>query len=172
MKHLFFTKIFPAALTASLLAVGFFASDQTNPWFWITTGFLSLLHGGIFIWLRLKKIPNLKITDEEIFVNGLRISRRDIAAWRCFRSTKDGERGRYFEVQLNKAHPSRFEWKLAKLFESAPSARRSNDGIPLAKEPRIIASLTPRDLSKDEIEVAMNHCTTHPEMQAFPFTCS
>ena len=118
---------------------------------------LYALNGLVFIWIRLRKTSNLKITDYAVFVCGLKVDRCDIQAWRVFRTTSSGERGRYIEIQLKRIPTSLFGWKLAKLFEQVPASRRGERGGLLAKEPRIIAALSSWDLTKDEISNALDN---------------
>ena len=157
MNKFLLIRVFLTALTASSIALLFFATEKTGPWIWTIFGVIFVLDGIIAIWIKLRKAPNLKITEDAIFVCGLRMDRRDIQAWRVFRSTSNGERGRYIEIQLRRVPPSLFGWKLAKLFEQVPTSRRCDRGVPLAREPRIIASLSSWDLTKDEISNALDN---------------
>jgi hypothetical protein len=157
MNQILLSKVFPTTLTASGIVLLFYASEAAGPWFWIIFGVLSALDGIFFIWMKLRKAPNLKIMDDAVLVCGLRIDRHDIQAWRIFRSAGNGERGRYIEIQLKRIPPSPFGWKLAKLFEQVPTSRRFDRGGRLAREPRIIASLNSWDLTNDEISNALDN---------------
>ena len=167
MNQILLTKVIQPSLTASAVIFPMLFSFEGGLWFWITAGVLFALNGLLFIWIRLRKSPNLKITEDAVFVSGLKIGRRDIQAWRVFRTASSGDRGRYIEIQLKRLPPSPFGWKLAKLFEQMPASRRGERDGPLAREPRIIASLSSWDLTKDEISNAMDrseqdvHGNTH-----------
>jgi hypothetical protein len=162
MNQILLTKVFPTVLTASTIIILVLLPVEGGLGLWITKGVLFALNGLIFIWMRLRKVPNLKITEDTVFVCGLRIGRRDIKAWRVFRTATSGERGRYIEIQLKKIPESPFGWKLAKLFEQVPASRRGDRGGALAREPRIIASLSSWDLTKDEISNAMDRSESGP----------
>lgn len=159
MNQILLTKVIPPALTASAVILPLLLPYEGGGglWLWITAGVLFALNGLLFIWMRLRKAPNLKITEDAIFVSGLKIGRRDIQAWRVFRTASSGERGRYIEIQLKGVPPSPFGWKLAKLFEQVPASRRGERSGALAREPRIIASLSSWDLTKDEISNALEN---------------
>lgn len=157
MNQIMLTRVFPAVLTASVIVLLSFAPEEARPWYWIVVGVLFALDGMIFIWIKLRKAPNLKITEDAVYVRGFRMDRNDIQAWRVFRSTGNDDRGRYIEIQLKKVPPASFGWKLAKLFEQVPSPRRGLRGGGVAREPRIIASLSSWDLTKDEIHNALDN---------------
>ena len=157
MNRILLTKVFPIVLTASSIFFLFLLPYGGGLWLWITAGMLYALNGLIFIWIQLRKTPNLKITGDAVFVCGLKIDRRDVQAWRVFRTASGGERGRYIEIQLKRIPPSPFGWKLAKLFEQVPPFRRGDRGGALAREPRIIAALSSWDLTKDEISNALDN---------------
>jgi hypothetical protein len=157
MNHILLTKVLPRALTASAIMLLFLLPDEGGRWFWITTGVLFALDGLIFIWMQVRKAPNLRITEDVVLICGLKIDRRDIQDWRVFRTASNGERGRYIEIKLKKIPPSPFGWKLAKLFEQVPTSKRSVRGEALAREPRIIASLSSWDLTRDDISKALEN---------------
>ena len=156
MNQILLTKVFPRALTASTIILIILLPREGVRWLWITAVILLSLDGLIFVWMRFRKAPNLKITEDAVFVCGLKIDRRDIQTWRVFRTKSNDERGRYIEIQLKRVPPSSFGWKLAKLFEQVPTSRHHVREGELAKEPRIIASLSSWDLTKDEICNALN----------------
>ena len=156
MNQILLTKVFPRALTASTIILIILLPREGVRWLWITAVILLALDGLIFVWMRFRKAPNLKITEDAVFVCGLKIDRRDIQTWRVFRTKSNDERGRYIEIQLKRVPPSSFGWKLAKLFEQVPTSRHHVREGELAKEPRIIASLSRWDLTKDEICNALN----------------
>lgn len=169
MNPILLTKIFPAALTVVLLVLLFFPPEETGPRFWIIVVVLFAVDGMIFTWQRFRKTPNLKITEDAVFVCGLKIDRRDIQGWRVFRTIKSGERGRFIEIQLKRIPPSPFGWKLAKLFEQVSAPRKGERGRVLAQEPRIIAALSSWDLTKDEISNALDKLenkTEHPTVDS------
>lgn len=153
MNQNLLTRIFTTALTAIMLGILFFAPEDAGPWFRIIVGAMFVLDGVISIWMKFRKAANLKITEGAVFVCGLRVDRRDIQAWRAFRVTSNGERGRYIEIQLKRVPPCPFRWRLAKLYEP----KRFDRSIQLATEPRIIASLNSWDLTKEEIAKAMDN---------------
>ena len=148
------TKVFPTALTVSLIAALYLWPEKNKTWFLIIVG-LSALDGMIFIWMRFRKTPNIEITDESVIVSGIKIDRRDIRNWRTFRALNNGERCRYIELELARIPPSSLGWKIAKFFEKVPPSNRCDHGIPIAREPRIIASLQSWDLSQNEIDHAL-----------------
>ena len=154
MNKILLTKVIPTALTVSLLAVLYLWPEKSQMWLLITAG-LWTLDGLIFIWMRLWKAPNIEITDGSVIVSGIKINRRDICAWRLFRASNIGERGRYIELELARVPTSPFEWKFVKFFEKAPPSNRGVRAIPLAREPRIIVSLQSWDLSQNEIGHAL-----------------
>ena len=156
MNQILLTKVFPRALTASTIILIILLPREGVRWLWITAVILLALDGLIFVWMRFRKAPNLKITEDAVFVCGLKIDRRDIQTWRVFRTKSNDERGRYIEIQLKRVPPSSLGWKLAKLFEQVPTSRHHVREGELAKEPRIIASLSSWDLTKDEICNALN----------------
>ena len=156
MNQILLTKVFPRALTVSTIILIIFLPNEIGRWLWITAGSLLALDGVIFFWMRLRKAPSLKITEDAVFICGLKIDRRDIQTWRVFRTKSSGELGRYIEIQLKRVPPSPFGWKLAKLFEQVPTSSHHVREGELAKEPRIIASLSSWDLTKDEICNALN----------------
>ena len=162
MNRILLTKVFPIVLTASSIFFLFLLPYGGGLWLWITAGMLYALNGLVFIWIRLRKTPNLKITDDAVCVCGLMIDRRDVQAWRVFRTASGGERCRYIEIQLKRIPPSPFGWKLAKFFEKVPPSRRGDRGGALAGEPRIIAALSSWDLTKDEISNALDDCESGP----------
>lgn len=157
MNQILLTKVFPIAITASATILLFLLPDVGGLWLWITVGALFTLDGLIFMWMRLRKPSNLKITEDAVLVCGLKIGRLDIQDWRVFRTASSGERGRYIEIQLRRVPTSSFRWKLAKLFEQVPVSRRRERGGKLASEPRIIASLSSWDLSNEEISNALDN---------------
>ena len=157
MNQILLTKVIPPVLTASAVIPPLLLPYEGGLWLWITAGVLFALNGLLFIWMRLRKAPNLKITEDAVFVSGLKICRRDIQAWRVFRTASSGERGRYIEIQLKRVPPSPFGWKLAKLFEQVPASRRGERSGALARESRIVASLSSWDLTKDEISNALDN---------------
>ena len=157
MNHILLTKVFPPVLTASAIILLFLLPDEGGRWFLITAGVLFALNGLIFIWMLVRKTPNLIITEDVVLICGLKIDRRNIQNWRVFRTASNGERGRYIEIQLKKVPPSLFGWKLAKLFEQVPTLKRSVRGEALAREPRIIASLSCWDLTRDDISKALQN---------------
>lgn len=154
MIQILLTKVIQPALTASAVILLLLLPYEGRLWLWNMAGILFALNGLLFIWMRLRKAPNLKIKEDAVYVSGLNISRRDIQAWRVFRTASYGERGRYIEIQLNRVPPSPFGWKLAKLFEQVPASKQSGA---LAREPRIIVSLNSWDLTKDEISNALEN---------------
>ena len=156
MKKILLTKVFPTALTVSLIAALNLWPEKNQMWLLITA-VLGILDGIVFIWMRLRKAPNIEITDEVVIVSGIKIDRRDIRAWRIFRALNNGDRCRYIELELARTPPSSFGWKIAKLFEKVPPFNRCDHGIPIAREPRIVASLQSWDLSKREIDHALKN---------------
>jgi len=157
MNQILLTKVFPRVLTACAIILLFLLPDEGGLWLWITAGILLALDGLIFIWMQLRKASNLRITEDAVFVCGLKIGRRDIQGWRVFRTVSSGERGRYIEIQLKRVPPSPLGWKLAKLFEQVPAPKRCERGGQLAREPRIIASLSSWDLTEEEISNALDN---------------
>ena len=156
MNKFLLTKVFPTALTVSLIAVLYLWPEKNKTWL-LTTAVLGILDGMVFIWMRFSKAPNIEITDEVVIVSGVRIDRRDIRNWRTFRALNNGERCRYIELELARIPPSSFGWKVAKFFEKVPPTNRCDHGIPIAREPRIIASLQNWDLSQHEIDHALKN---------------
>lgn len=154
MNKFLLTKVFPTALTVSLIVVLYLWPERNKTWFLIIVG-LSALDGMIFIWMRFRKTPNIEITDESVIVSGIKIDRRDIRNWRTFRALNNGERCRYIELELTGMSPSSFGWKVAKFFEKVPPSNRCDHGIPIAREPRMIVSLQSWDLSQNEIDHAL-----------------
>jgi hypothetical protein len=157
MNQILLTKVLPRALTASAIILLLLLPYEGGRWLWITAGVLFALDSLIFIWMLLRRAPNLRITEDAVFICGLKIDRHDIQDWRVFRTASNGERGRYIEIQLKKVPPSPFGWKLAKLFEQAPTSKRGVRGTALAREPRIIAALSSWDLTGNDISNALDN---------------
>ena len=107
------------------------------------------------IWHIFSKSPSVEITNELITVNGLKIDRQNVLGWRVFRTSSNGERGRYIELKLARLPNDTLRWKLAKLFEHVAPSMRFDRKMRLAREPRIIASLNCWDLKESEIARAL-----------------
>ncbi len=156
IRQIFLTRVFPSVLTVLVLGILFWWPEDVGAWFWWIAGVLFVLDGVIWIGLRLRKAPNLRITEDAVIVGGLRLSRCDIRAWGIFRSSSDGERRRYMEIQLTRIPASPFVWWLVKRFEQVPVSGRWDRGVALAREPRIIVTLSGHDLTKEEIHRALD----------------
>jgi|GEM_PF-6786937 len=136
-----------------------------NSWLYvlIVTTFVITIFNIVASFLKpMRKPRNLKITDSYVTVSGIKIARRDIRDWRIFRTTHYGERRRCIEIELKRVPVSPIEWDLLKTCEPVPPSNRCDRGIPLGREPRIVAILGTLDLTKDEIERAMGAVSNEP----------
>ena len=126
-------------------------------------GWLYLLLGSILvilplmIWQLFSKCPSVEITNEFITLHGLKIDRQNILEWRVFRTSSNGDRGRYIELKLARFPNDTLRWKLAKLFEQVAPSMRFDRKMKLAREPRIIVSLNCWDLKESEIARALQN---------------
>jgi len=160
-------------LVSILLSVGFLAIlFMPDEWMgthkrgfhlWLLAGMAVIVFNIVASFLKpLWKPRNLKITDQYVSVSGIKIARRDIRAWRVFRTSHNGERRRCIELELKRVPVSAIEWDLLKSCEQVPPSNRCDRGISLGSEPRIVATLGSYDLTKDEIKHAMGDIIAKP----------
>ena len=147
------------AIPARARATGFSVASL-----WVIPGLVIL---PFMIWQLFSKCPSVEITNEFITLNGLKIDRQNVLEWRIFRTSSNGERGRYIELKLARFPNDTLRWKLAKLFEQVAPSMRFDRKMRLAKEPRIIVSLNRWDLKESEIARALENAGMWDEAHGF-----
>lgn len=110
----------------------------------------------IFVFILFWKSPSIVFTSEAVIVSGIKIYRDDVRSWQVFRARREGDSGRYIELQLDRIPTSSISWRIVKLFEPAFASGRLGRVVLQSSEPRIIVALKSWDLTTSEITGEFN----------------
>ncbi|MEO8614363.1 MAG: hypothetical protein ABI600_04420 [Luteolibacter sp.] len=155
-------KGFPITLGAICLivaiAVSFYVeTDKITKGLWAPLG-LFFIGGVVMICSAFRKVPVIKITADQVIIEGIEFERSNIRSARVFRMWRSSSRGRYVELGFDEMPSASSRWKTGRLFKMLmfPFPTQCENGVKFVMEPMVIIPISDTDLSDDELNHRFN----------------
>ena len=139
------------------IAVSFcVGTDGITNGFWAPLGLFSI-GGVLMICCAFRKVAVIKITADQVIIEGTEYERFNIRSARVFRMWRNSGRGRYVELGFYEMPGAATIWKPRRHFKfPAFLATQCENGVKFFKEPMVIIPISDTDLSDDELNHKLN----------------
>ena len=138
------------------IAVSFYAgTEKITKGLWPPLG-LFFIGGVVMICSAFRKVPVIKITANQVIIEGVEFERSNIRSGRVFRMWRNTSRGRYVELGFDEMPSASSRWKTRRPFKRFAFPTQCENGVKFVMEPMVIIPISDTDLSDDDINHGLN----------------